>query len=985
MFAQRFRTCPTQQFSKRFTGSHFRAGLSLYAAAIACVSILTLGSNAFAQSARLQQIASIPDTPRTSTATPASIVADPAATGRVYVVNSDGSILSIDGSNGRIPTADPSATCSLIPSEALTANDSTETASTGKIIGGATSVIAQNKIYNAPGDASLQVLNAASVNTCQTPAQISGTGNVQPGLIATDTESNKIYAISAASIGGSRLLIIDGATDKLDSAIPSIQLDAAGNYSSIVVDDAGLSPTHLVFISESGATDTTLNRIWVMDPSTGNSLKIPGYAGTLFVAPGSEQASAQLVVAGATSVNVFSIADISLTGPPPSPISSATYNATLLGNATQYPANAVLSSPVMDAVHGVLYGNFYGSVDGGLSQHVLLSVDLATLGAGANSNKIAGISLGKLGSSGSSSNPSQFALAVDAANRLVYAIPLSASSSPDSAGSSFNWVQAFRSDGQSVYTVPLTASATHASSTEDSTPLTPSQIVVAPDGKVYIAGSSMDAASTAVNYSVAVMEASPAASPAATTTTLVAAPTTVAYGTTVTYTATVTSSSGVPTGSVNFISGGVTLATETLNSTGVAIFATSSGQIGKNTLYAQYVGNSEFASSSSNQAVVTVETIPTTTTLSTPTPTAVVTTYVVFNVVVKDTTGTGVPTGIVEFLYDGVKGGGIATLDSSGAGSSGDRYLTPGTHTIQAVYQGDSTHAISRSNTITVTILPQIQTTTTLTTPTPTAVMGEYVVFNVQVSDNTGTGVPTGVVEFLYDGVKGGGVATLNSSGAGTSGDRYLTPGTHTIQGVYQGDSSHAISRSNILIINIVDFSVTANPSTLSIAQGKIGTSVLTLTSLGGFDLPVELKCVEFPKNSTCKLSSATVTPTAAGATTNVTITTNQSPIYAGVPSNPYPGSRSPRPMMALAGSGFAGLVLLLGLRNRKSIASLRSWSNVLLGAALFGTILSLASSCGFQNPKTPTGTDTVQITATGTYGSTVLSHSVSIQVTITQ
>jgi len=982
MFFQSLGTPLMSDGSKVFKHSRFGACQRRIAASLACVTMLALGNFAVGQSNRLKQTASISDIPQTSKGAPASIVTNPGASGAVYVVNSDGSVLSIDGGDGRIPATDVSANCSLPVLPVRLAGN----IEAGGIDGDTATTVMQDKIYSAAGFG-VQVLNVRSTNSCQTPAQISGTGDAQPGLIAGDAASKRIFAVSAPSSGGgSRLLIIDGATDELDPAIPSIKLDAAGNYSSIVVDAVGASPTHLVFLSESGGTDPTQDRIWVIDPSTSNSLKIAGYAGTLFILPGNDQGSAQLVVAGGTSVNVFSIGDISFAGPPPSPISSATYDATLLGNATQHPTNPVLSSPVLDAVHGVLYGDFYGSVDGGgLSQHVLLSVDLGTLRTGASSNKSVGVSLGRLGTSDLSGTPTRYALAVDAGNKLVYAIPVSGSSSPDSSGSIVNWVQAFRSDAQSVNTALLTAPATRSSTTEDRAPLTPSQIVAAPDGRVYIAGSSLDAASGSVNYSVAIMESNPTDAPVATTTTLVAAPTTVVYGTTVTYTATVTSTNGLPTGSVNFISRGTTLATVALNSAGVATSATNSGKIGTNTVYAQNVGNSDFASSSSNQTVVTVESIPTTTSLSTPTPTAVVSTYVVFNVVVKDTTGTGVPTGIVEFLYDGVQGGGIATLDSSGAGSSGDRYLTPGTHTIQAVYQGDSTHAISRSNTITVRILSQIPTTTSLSTSTPTAVMGTYVVFNVLVKDTTGTAVPTGIVGFLYDGVKGGGIATLDSSGAGSSSDRYLTPGTHTIQGVYQGDSTHAISRSNIITVNIVDFTVTANPDTLTIAQGKSGNATLTVKSIGNYDEPVQLQCLNRPKNSTCKISEATVTPTSDGVTTKVTITTNRSPIYSELQSNPPGKPGSSGPLTALAGSGFAGLVLLLGLRGRKRLTRLRSWNSVLLAIVLIGTMLSLTSSCGFQNPKTPPGSYTVKITATGAFDGMEIEHTTLIQVTVGQ
>ncbi len=952
-------------------------------AAFACVTMLVLGNFAVGQSNRLKQTASISDIPQTSKGAPASIVTNPGATGAVYVVNSDGSVLSINGGDGRTPATDVSGNCSLaVPLVGLAGN--TEASGIG---GDAAITVMQDKIYSAAEHFGVEVLNVTSADSCQSEMQISGTENAQLGLIARDAVTNKIYGVATSSDNSfGRVLIIDGTTDTLDAAIPSVNLDHSANYSSIVVDSAGLSPTHVVFVSEYNRKGGGSDQIWVIDPSSGSTLKIPGYAGKLFIIPSTERGGAELVVAGDTTVNVFSIADISFAGPSPCPVSSGTYNVALLGSATEQPKNAVLSSPVLDTTHRTLYGDFNGTIQGDLPAQVLLSVDLDTLSAGANNKEGVGTSLGRLGSldpSNFSGALISYALAVDPGNDVVYAIPLSASPVSSSLNTGANILQAFAVSEGSVYTVELTAPGILGSTTGPLAPLAPSLIGVAQDGKVYVPGASKDAVSGRTNYSVAVVEYSAVSTvPAVTATTLVAAPTTVVYGTKVTYTATVTSTSGVPTGSVNFISGGATLATVTLNSAGVATFATNGGKIGTNTVYAQYMGNSDFASSSSNQTVVTVETIPTATSLSTPTPTAFVTTYVVFNLVVKDTTGTGVPTGIIYFYYDGILGGGIATLNSSGVATSGNRYLAPGTHTIQAQYAGDSTHASSKSNTITVTILPEIPTTTTLSTDTPSAVTGADVIFNIVVKGTAGTGVPTGIVYFYYDGILGGGIATLNSSGVATSGNRYLTPGTHTIQAQYAGDSTHASSKSNTIIVNIVDFIVTANPDTLTIAQGKAGTAILTVKSIADYDEPVQLQCLNRPANTTCKFSESVVTPTPGGATTKVTITTDRSPIYSELQSNPTGKPGLSEPLTALAGTGFAGLVLLLGLRGRKR---LRTWNSVLLSIVLIGTLMSLTSSCGFQNPKTPPGSYTVKITSIGTLNGTEIEHTTFIQVTVSQ
>jgi hypothetical protein len=74
----------------------------------------------------------------------------------------------------------------------------------------------------------------------------------------------------------------------------------------------------------------------------------------------------------------------------------------------------------------------------------------------------------------------------------------------------------------------------------------------------------------------------------------------------VTFTATVTGPGNTPTGTVNFIDGKLTLATVSLNASGVATFTTSSFSVGTHHLFAQYGGSASYNSSSSNVVSQTV-------------------------------------------------------------------------------------------------------------------------------------------------------------------------------------------------------------------------------------------------------------------------------------------------------------------------------------------------------------------------------------------
>ena len=70
------------------------------------------------------------------------------------------------------------------------------------------------------------------------------------------------------------------------------------------------------------------------------------------------------------------------------------------------------------------------------------------------------------------------------------------------------------------------------------------------------------------------------------------------------------------------------------------------------------------------------------------------------------------------------------------------------------------------------------------------------------------------------------------------------------------------------------DFCLSASPSSLTIQQGSSGSSTLTVTSLNGFNSPVNLTLSGCPTGSNCTLSSTPVTPPSGGSATS-TLTVN--------------------------------------------------------------------------------------------------------------
>jgi hypothetical protein len=139
--------------------------------------------------------------------------------------------------------------------------------------------------------------------------------------------------------------------------------------------------------------------------------------------------------------------------------------------------------------------------------------------------------------------------------------------------------------------------------------------------------------------------------PATTTAVLQASATTALPGHPVTLTAVVTGPAGntvVPTGTVTFLLGNSALGTGILNASGVAAL-TAPLPVGSDSISAQYPGDGNFASSTSNPVSVIITAIATSITVASPTPTANLGANITFTAKVTPATGTAVPTGTVTF------------------------------------------------------------------------------------------------------------------------------------------------------------------------------------------------------------------------------------------------------------------------------------------------------------------------------------------------
>jgi len=298
-------------------------------------------------------------------------------------------------------------------------------------------------------------------------------------------------------------------------------------------------------------------------------------------------------------------------------------------------------------------------------------------------------------------------------------------------------------------------------------------------------------------------------------------------GESVTFTATVTSAAGNPSGTVTFVDGSTTLGTGTLNSGGSATFSTSSLSVGSHAIRAVYAVGGNFLGGIS-PIVTQVVNRSTSARLTSSADPSVYGQPVTFTAVV--TSASGAPSGTVAFV-DGSTTLGVGTL-SSGPATFTTSSLSVGSHSITAVYAGDSDSSASTSPTLTQ-VVNKASTSTKLTSSLNPAVFGQSVTFTATVSSAFVT--PMGTVTF-NDGSLTLGTGTLDSSGVATFSTSSLSVASHSIIAVYVGNNSFLSSTSRPLteVVNKASTSTTLTSSTNPAVFGQSVIFTARVTSVGG-------------------------------------------------------------------------------------------------------------------------------------------------------
>jgi hypothetical protein len=272
-----------------------------------------------------------------------------------------------------------------------------------------------------------------------------------------------------------------------------------------------------------------------------------------------------------------------------------------------------------------------------------------------------------------------------------------------------------------------------------------------------------------------------------------------------------------------------------------------------------------------------------------------------------------------------------------------------------------------------------IPSRTTLTISAPTANTNQQLILTASVA-----GVhPTGTVTFVS------GNATLGTapltSGTATLPVSFAAVGAYSILANYSGDNANLPSTSNTLSVTITipDFTLTADRIAQLVNRGQPVTTTVTVAQLNGYNGTVNLACTALPAETTCSFTPSSLAPATGAATATLTINTTPSSTTSAH-SEPPPCSR-PLPHIIWA-AVIACLALSPKHLRRNSLRS-SLFALAFLGALL--TLIACSSSPAAANPAppthfdpgTPTGIQSITITATDSTGKP--SHSMTLQITV--
>ena len=212
-----------------------------------------------------------------------------------------------------------------------------------------------------------------------------------------------------------------------------------------------------------------------------------------------------------------------------------------------------------------------------------------------------------------------------------------------------------------------------------------------------------------------------------------------------------------------------------------------------------------------------------------------------------------------------------------------------------------------------------------------------------------------------------------------------LIAGVHLITAIYSGDADFAGSTSAqyVQTVTAPNYTLTANPTSLTLAPGQTGQVTFTFAPVGGFTGTVNFSCTNLPNRSLCSFAPASLTANGSNTTQTAVITLQTVGDGTSTVSENEGGQSPSGPMLARLSAFPALLFGVLFAWQRKRLRRSGCW----LAVALLTVVLSSLAGCGGSTPSTAPGTYTVVVTATAGSGATsgVAPQTVAFTLTISK
>ncbi|MEO6829898.1 MAG: Ig-like domain repeat protein, partial [Acidobacteriaceae bacterium] len=333
------------------------------------------------------------------------------------------------------------------------------------------------------------------------------------------------------------------------------------------------------------------------------------------------------------------------------------------------------------------------------------------------------------------------------------------------------------------------------------------------------------------------------------------------------------------------------------------------------------------------------------------------------------TAGNAPVTGSVVFSINGIEQA-AAQLTGGGTATATLRAAPTGSDVVTASFAAQGNYQASTSPAVALVVTPA-GSQTTLTASTQQMRLGQNIILTANVASAT-TGIPTGTVEFL-NGSAEIGQAVLNPTGQAIFNTPSLPAGNGTITAHYLGDGNFQQSTSSSISVIVANDTLTMTASTtlLTIAAGKTGQTVLTLTPKNGFAGNVSLSCAGLIQGATCQFSTPSLSFTAqAQIAQTVTLVINPNTVAAaGFGLFPIGSSTLPRLLLLLLGLGAA----LLLFRARRQSVWMGLGRTLLVLCCLGGCLLTGCANLAPQQPVQAAVTVQASTPATGVLTTTQL------------